>query len=112
MISGYFLRKLIDDTEAKINGTSDKQIVIHSGHDVTILNLFVILDIANFPKSPVGSYCTWEVHQINGIYGFKVSINYKPYFCLPQMLLDFARLLMCSMLMDFSITWDIMTKER
>lgn len=56
-----------------INGSSSKQIVIYSGHDFTIVGLFVLLDVWNVTELPLGSYCTWEVHQINGTYGFKVS---------------------------------------
>lgn len=70
-------KKIIEDTETKINGTlipTSTKLFVYSGHDITILTLFAVLDIENMPEPLCGSYCMLEVHYMNGTYGFKVII--------------------------------------
>lgn len=77
-LTGFLFKKIIDDTDKKINGPLDaqgKKIYIYSGHDITLSTFFSILDIWNRTTPAVASYILIEVHNINGTHGFKVRIS-------------------------------------
>lgn len=74
-ISGPLFKKIIEDTERKVNQTLDpanRNMFIYSGHDITLSTVFTVLGIWNKTTPPVGSYILFEVHYINETYGFKV----------------------------------------
>lgn len=78
-ISGYFLKKLIADTQSKINGTlspENRKMFIYSGHETNIAGLLICLEAyKKLDIPPYGSYLLFEVHNIDGVHGIKVNIN-------------------------------------
>lgn len=77
--TGYFLRKIIEDTENKIaNVDSPTKMFLYSAHETNIALLLVTLDIFDDQIPAFGSYVLIEVHRVDGIYGFKFFYqNYK-----------------------------------
>lgn len=51
---------------------------IYAAHDITICIFFTLLDVWERTIPPVGSYAMFELHNINGTYGFKVR-KYSKY---------------------------------
>lgn len=78
-ILGYLLKKIVEDSEMKMNGTlipPNRKMFIYGGHDLNIEILLILLDNPyRLEMPPLGSYLIFEVHNINGTYGFKVSIK-------------------------------------
>lgn len=69
------MRKIVEDTEKKINGTLDpgnRKMFIYGGHDFNIEILLVILESYDNIVPSVGSSLIFELHNVNGTYGFKV----------------------------------------
>lgn len=60
----------------KINHTLDsinKQMYIYSAHDINMCVFFSVMDLWDKETlPPYGAYIIFEVHNINGTYGFKV----------------------------------------
>lgn len=77
--SGYFLRKIIDDTEYLIkNPNSPTKMYLYAAHEKNIATLLVTLEVFNDQIPTFGSYVTMEVHKINNVYGFKFYYqNYR-----------------------------------
>ncbi|ENN80100.1 hypothetical protein HUJ04_013057 [Dendroctonus ponderosae] len=77
--TGYFLRKVIEDTETRIvNPHSPTKLYLYSAHEKNIANLLVTLDLFDDALPAFGSYIIIEVHLIDGVYGFKFFYqNYK-----------------------------------
>lgn len=63
----------------KINGTlipANRKMFIYGGHDFNIEILLLLLDnMDRVSMPPFGSYLIFELHKINGTYGFKVLIR-------------------------------------
>lgn len=77
-IPGHLLKKIVEDSEKKINGSLDpstRKMFIYSGHAFNVDILLVILDRWNHTVPQLGSYLVFELHKINETYGFKVSHN-------------------------------------
>lgn len=73
MAAGYFIQKIIRDTERKINGEIDTKLFLYSAHENNIGQLLATLDLFEYPHIPTyGSYVLFEAHLINSIYGFKI----------------------------------------
>ncbi|XP_018579473.1 venom acid phosphatase Acph-1-like [Anoplophora glabripennis] len=75
LATGYHLRKILDDTKAKIEGTlkpPSRKIFLYSAHESNVANFLTTLDIFEPQIPPYGCYILVEVHQINGIYGIKI----------------------------------------
>lgn len=76
IISGYLLKKIITDTQKKIDATlnpSNKKLFVYSAHETNVATILLALEafkIADIP--PYGSYVLFEVHQVDGIYGLKL----------------------------------------
>ncbi|XP_030757010.1 venom acid phosphatase Acph-1-like [Sitophilus oryzae] len=76
IVAGYFLKLVFAETESKINGTlnpPDRKMYLYSAHENNIATLLISLEafqITDIP--PYGSYVLMEVHQIEGVYGFKL----------------------------------------
>lgn len=73
MAAGYFLQKMINDTEARINNETVTKLYLYSAHENNIGQLFATLDLFEYPHIPTyGTYVLFEVHLIDNVYGFKI----------------------------------------
>ncbi|XP_008192813.3 venom acid phosphatase Acph-1 [Tribolium castaneum] len=73
MACGYFLQKLIADTNTKIQTNSGRKIYLYSGHENNIAELLLLLGIFEPLHIPeYGSYLTFEVHKIGDEFGIKI----------------------------------------
>ncbi|CAG9772629.1 unnamed protein product [Ceutorhynchus assimilis] len=81
VIAGYLLKKVITDTEAKINGTIDppeRKMFFYSGHEYNIAAVLQTLNQETFELPPYSAFIIFEVHRIDGVYGIKMFYqNYK-----------------------------------
>lgn len=53
--------------------TDNKKIYLYSAHENNLAVQLLLLDVFYPHVPPFGSYIIYELHKINGIYGFKVS---------------------------------------
>lgn len=76
VIAGYQLKKILSDTQNKIDGTlnpQERKIFLYSGHELNVATMLTSLDMFNLvDPPPYGSYLLFEVHIINGIHGIKM----------------------------------------
>ncbi|CAG9772856.1 unnamed protein product [Ceutorhynchus assimilis] len=75
IMSGYLLKKIITDTQNKINGFSPqgRKMHIYSGHETNIAALLLSLDMLKVVElPPYASYLAVEIHRIDEIYGVKI----------------------------------------
>ncbi|XP_076251276.1 venom acid phosphatase Acph-1-like [Rhynchophorus ferrugineus] len=73
--AGYLLKKIIEDSRSKINGTlqpEERKIFIYSAHERNLAFALIILGIFNDRVPPFGCFILYEVHLIDGVYGFKI----------------------------------------
>ncbi|KAF7279865.1 hypothetical protein GWI33_006671 [Rhynchophorus ferrugineus] len=74
--TGYFLRKILADTKAKIDNVpsmKERRLYLYSGHEMNIATLLLSLDILKVSDvPPYGSYIIFELHRINNIPGLKL----------------------------------------
>lgn len=74
LATGYFLRKVIADTEALVaNPESPTKLYLYSAHEKNIATLLVTLDLFDDALPAFGSYIIIEVHLVEGVYGYKVK---------------------------------------
>lgn len=73
--SGYFLQKLINDSNNKISRKSPgRKLYLYSAHESNIAELLILLGVFDPPHIPnYGSYITFEIHKVNRKYGIKVQ---------------------------------------
>lgn len=79
---GTFIRKVLNDTQDFINGTVTKKLFAYSAHDTNVGPTLLALGgytMTNTP--PYGSAVIFEVHEIDGVWGFKVSLHTLLLFC-------------------------------
>lgn len=73
---GQLLGKILSDAEAMINNQFSpmtQRISLFSGHEYNIAHLLLALGVFSPPQWPnYGSYIILELHEMNGIYGYKV----------------------------------------
>ncbi|XP_066262486.1 venom acid phosphatase Acph-1-like [Euwallacea similis] len=89
MAAGYFIQKIIDDSERRINNLNNyTKVYLYSGHENNLGQLFATLDLFEYPHIPTyGSYVLFEVHYINETYGFKIYYqNYDTSSATPRLL--------------------------
>lgn len=70
-----FLRKIINDAKAKMNGKlvpKDRKLYLYSGHDYNIVFSLAALKIFEPHLPPYACYIVFEFHKIGRQYGFKV----------------------------------------
>lgn len=82
IMAGYFLRKVLDDTKSKIDGTlspSQRKVFVYSGHEINVASVLLSLDAYKLSSIPnYGSNVLLEVHKVKGIYGLKLFFqNYE-----------------------------------
>ncbi|XP_050293461.1 venom acid phosphatase Acph-1-like [Anthonomus grandis grandis] len=72
-VVGFLVKKIIDDTYAKIKGEYYKgtKIFLYSAHEFNVAILLRYLDVFNSHVPPYGSYIIVEVHNYNGVRGLK-----------------------------------------
>ncbi|CAG9767945.1 unnamed protein product [Ceutorhynchus assimilis] len=79
---GYLIRKILNDSINKINGTlnpQDRKIFLYSGHEVNVATIITSLELISLVDIPTyASYVIFELHKISGVHGFKIFYeNYK-----------------------------------
>lgn len=73
-MAGYFLQKVINGANAKINNTlQSRKLFLYSGHEFNIGSILSALDIFEDHLPPYGSHILIELHKIDHIYGINVS---------------------------------------
>lgn len=79
---GYLLKKIVEDTEKKINNTlepAERKLFLYAGHENNIASMLTILGVwDNEAVPPYCSYVSIELHNINGTYGLQVP-SYNEY---------------------------------
>ncbi|KAF5300437.1 hypothetical protein FQA39_LY02236 [Lamprigera yunnana] len=71
---GFFLRKIIENTEHKIanNSNDESKIYLYSAHENNVAYPLMIFDAFHPHIPPYGSYIVIEIHKIDNVYGVKV----------------------------------------
>ncbi|XP_050298653.1 venom acid phosphatase Acph-1-like [Anthonomus grandis grandis] len=72
---GALLKKILRDSRAKIKGTispSDLKMYLYSGHDLNIATMLLTLGVFDEKIPSYGSHILFELHLVNGVYGFKI----------------------------------------
>lgn len=82
VIAGYLVKKIISDTQKKINGTltpENRKLFLYSAHETNLGTVIAALELTNLTEIPgYGSYLTFEVHNIDNVYGIKIFFqNYE-----------------------------------
>ncbi|CAG9762419.1 unnamed protein product [Ceutorhynchus assimilis] len=73
LASGYFLKKILADTKAKmLNTNNEKKIYLYSAHENNVAQFLIMLGVFEPHIPNYGAHVIVELHQINGEYGFKV----------------------------------------
>ncbi|KAL1490655.1 hypothetical protein ABEB36_013314 [Hypothenemus hampei] len=76
IFSGNFLKKILADTKSFIDGTlspSSRKLFVYSAHDINIGTILTSLNAYTLKYTPpYGATIIFELHQILGIYGFKL----------------------------------------
>lgn len=73
--AGNLLKKIIDDSLAKAEGSLSPQtrkLFLYSGHDFTVISMLSALNIYSPHHPPYGAFVIVELHNIDGVHGFKV----------------------------------------
>lgn len=79
---GPLLKKILDDSLAKANSSQshkDIKMYSYSGHDSTVANLLMALNVWDEQVPGYNILALLELHEINGIYGFKVFLRNSTY---------------------------------
>lgn len=77
IIQGFFIRKILEDTQAKINETlspTTRKAFLYSAHEMNVASILLVLGgyhVDDVP--PYGSHILFEVHEIDEVWGFKVG---------------------------------------
>ncbi|XP_076257639.1 venom acid phosphatase Acph-1-like [Rhynchophorus ferrugineus] len=86
--AGYLLRKILNDSASKINGTlspSSRKVFLYSAHEINVATFLLSLEaykITDVP--PYGSHVLVELHKIRGVYGFRLFYgNYERILPIP-----------------------------
>ncbi|XP_030756922.1 venom acid phosphatase Acph-1-like [Sitophilus oryzae] len=80
--TGYLLKKILADTESKINGTispSSRKVFVYSAHDMNVGSFLLSLELYKLVENPpYGSHILIELHKIRGVYGIRLFYqNYE-----------------------------------
>nr|XP_023016132.1 venom acid phosphatase Acph-1-like [Leptinotarsa decemlineata] len=72
--TGFFIKKIIDDSVAKSKGKEHEhtKIFLYSAHESNIAAVLRFLGIFYNHIPPYGSYITFEIHNVKGVRGIKV----------------------------------------
>lgn len=75
MLLGPLLKKILEDSLTKRDGTlqAERKIFLYSAHDYTVGVLLRALDVFYPHVPPYGSTIFFEIHNIDGKYGLKVT---------------------------------------
>ncbi|ERL91221.1 venom acid phosphatase Acph-1 [Dendroctonus ponderosae] len=72
---GFLLRKIINDSKAKIDGLltpENRKMFLYSAHERNVANLLITLGVYGDEIPTYGSHVIVELHNITNVYGFKV----------------------------------------
>ncbi|XP_030767717.1 venom acid phosphatase Acph-1-like [Sitophilus oryzae] len=79
IVAGNLLKKILSDTEEKINGSIDpstRKMFIYSAHEMNVANMLLTLGVEIHMAPPYGSYVLFELHLIDGVYGIKLFYQF------------------------------------
>ncbi|KAF7266415.1 venom acid phosphatase Acph-1-like [Rhynchophorus ferrugineus] len=82
LTAGYLLRKILNDSASKIDGTlspSSRKMFLYSAHENNVATLLLSLEAYKLTDvPPYGAHVLVELHRINGVYGFQLFYgNYE-----------------------------------
>jgi prostatic aicd phosphatase len=72
---GYLLKKIINDSKAKIDGLltpETRKMFLYSAHEKNVALFLLTLGVYPDKIPSYGSHAIVELHQIRGVYGFKI----------------------------------------
>lgn len=74
--AGFLLKKILDDSFAKQNGTlsDERKIFLYSAHEWNVATMLRALNVFYRHIPPFGATVFFEIHNVNGVYGLKVRI--------------------------------------
>lgn len=67
------MQKIVDESVSKVENGSNKQLHLYSAHDFTVGMILKILNIFDGRHPDYCANVAFELHKIDGVYGFKVS---------------------------------------
>ncbi|XP_076251275.1 venom acid phosphatase Acph-1-like [Rhynchophorus ferrugineus] len=73
--SGFLLKKIVADSQDKINGVlypEQRKMFVYSAHERNLAHMLITLGIFDEKVPPFGSYILYELRYIDGVYGFKI----------------------------------------
>ncbi|XP_030755413.1 venom acid phosphatase Acph-1-like, partial [Sitophilus oryzae] len=73
--AGYLLKKIINDSKAKIDGLlkpQSRKMFVYSAHERNLAYVLIALGVFNDKVPPYGCHILFEVHLIDNVYGFKI----------------------------------------
>ncbi|XP_022919671.1 venom acid phosphatase Acph-1-like [Onthophagus taurus] len=77
LVIGNLFKKIIEDTQMKITGKSNRKIHIYSGHDFTVGLFLRVLDVFKSHHPDFCAVVVLEVHKVNDEYGLKLVYRSK-----------------------------------
>lgn len=75
---GFFINKIIQDANLKIDGRltpHNRKLFLYSVHEFNLVYILGALNLFEKKIPPYSSYIVFELHKIDGEYGFKVGRN-------------------------------------
>ncbi|KAK9680173.1 Histidine phosphatase superfamily (branch 2) [Popillia japonica] len=70
---GGLLQKIVDESVSKVENGSNKQLHLYSAHDFTVGMILKILNIFDGRHPDYCANVAFELHKIDGVYGFKIK---------------------------------------
>lgn len=69
------IKKIIDDGTAKINGNlhETRKLYLLSGHEINCALMLRLLGTFEPHLPPYGAHVIFELHEIDNVFGYKVS---------------------------------------
>lgn len=88
---GSFLTEVISQMKKTIDHTSNLNIALFSGHDVTLITVLRTLGFERLFKPEYGAYLVFELHEANGDYEIMISFGENYETAPQQMELKFCK---------------------
>lgn len=67
------MQKIVEESVSKVKNESNTQIHLYSAHDYTVGMILKILNIFDGRHPDYCANVAFELHNIDGVYGFKAS---------------------------------------
>lgn len=75
------MKKIVSDTEHKINNTlipQQRKMFLYSGHENNIVSMLELFNLRNKDGvPPYGAQVIIELHKVNGTHGIKVRTTFR-----------------------------------